>query len=72
MMKSTPWDTKTIPTEMSVSDYFLIGSYVLLALGYVLRKKAKTKEEERQSTNCVEGTLTEEGSKWLKKKKGAK
>jgi hypothetical protein len=41
----------------------------VLALGYVLRKKEKTKEEERQSTNCSEGTLTEEGSKWLKKQK---
>jgi hypothetical protein len=40
-----------------------------LALGYVLRKKAKIKEEERQSIKCVKGTQTEEGSKWLKKKK---
>jgi hypothetical protein len=41
----------------------------LLALGYVLRKKVKIKEEERQSMKCAEGTQTEEGSKWLKKKK---
>jgi hypothetical protein len=41
----------------------------LLALGYVLRKKAKIKEEERQSMKCVEDTQTEEGSKWLKKQK---
>jgi activator of 2-hydroxyglutaryl-CoA dehydratase len=42
---------------------------VTLALGHVLRKKAKIKEEERQSMKCTEGTQTEEGSKWLKKKK---
>jgi hypothetical protein len=41
----------------------------LLALGYVLRKKEKIKEEERQSMKCAEGTQTEEGSKWLKKQK---
>jgi hypothetical protein len=40
-----------------------------LALGYVLRKKVKIKEEERQSMKCAEGTQTEEGSKWLKKQK---
>jgi flagellar biosynthesis/type III secretory pathway M-ring protein FliF/YscJ len=40
-----------------------------LALGHVLRKKEKIKEEERQSMKCAEGTQTEEGSKWLKKHK---
>jgi hypothetical protein len=40
-----------------------------LALGHVLRKKVKIKEEERQSMKCAEGTQTEEGSKWLKKHK---
>jgi hypothetical protein len=44
----------------------------LLALGYVLRKKMKIKEEERQITKCTKGTQTEEGSKWLKKKKRRK
>jgi hypothetical protein len=39
----------------------------LLALGYGLRKKAKNKEEERQSMNCAEGTMIENGSKWSKK-----
>jgi hypothetical protein len=39
----------------------------MLALGHVLRKKAKIKEKERQSMKCVEGTQTEEGSKWLNK-----
>jgi hypothetical protein len=37
--------------------------------GYGLRKKAKKKEKKRRSANCAEGTLTEIGSKWLKKKK---
>jgi hypothetical protein len=41
----------------------------MLTLGHVLRKKAKIKEEERQSMKCAEGTQTEEGSKWLKKHK---
>jgi hypothetical protein len=41
-----------------------------LSLGYVLRKKAKIKEEERQRMKCTEGTQIEEGSKWLKKHKG--
>jgi len=41
----------------------------MLALGHVLRKKAKIKEEERQSMKCEEGTQTKEGSKWLKKHK---
>jgi hypothetical protein len=41
----------------------------MLALGHVLRKKAKIKEEERQSMKSAEGTQTEEGSKWLKKQK---
>jgi hypothetical protein len=41
----------------------------MLALGQVLRKKSKIKEEERQSMKCVEGTQTKEGSKWLKKHK---
>jgi len=36
---------------------------------YGLRKKAKKKEKKRRSANCVEGTLTEIGSKWLKKQK---
>jgi hypothetical protein len=40
-----------------------------LALGYGLRKKSKKKEEKRRSTNCAEGTLTENGSKWSKKQK---
>jgi hypothetical protein len=40
-----------------------------LALGYGLRKKLKKKEEKRRSTNCTEGTLTENGSKWSKKQK---
>jgi hypothetical protein len=37
-------------------------------VGPWLCKKEKIKEE-RQVTNCVEVTLTEEGSKWLNKKK---
>jgi hypothetical protein len=41
----------------------------VLALGHVLRKKEKIKEEERQSMKCAEGTQTKEGSKWLKKHK---
>jgi hypothetical protein len=41
----------------------------VLALGHVIRKKEKIKEEERQSLKCTEGTQTEEGSKWLKKHK---
>jgi hypothetical protein len=41
----------------------------LLALGYVLRKTAKIKEEERQSRKCAKGTQTEERSKWLGKQK---
>jgi hypothetical protein len=40
-----------------------------LALGHVLRKKAKIKEEERKNTKSVEGTQIEKGSKWLKKQK---
>ena len=40
----------------------------LLALGNLLRKKVKI-NKERQSINCVEGTQTEEGSKWSKKHK---
>jgi hypothetical protein len=39
----------------------------MLALGNVLRKKEKIKEKEIKSMKCVEGTQTEEGSKWLKK-----
>jgi hypothetical protein len=39
----------------------------LLALGYVLRKKEKIKEEEIQSTKCAKGTQMEEGLKWSKK-----
>jgi hypothetical protein len=42
---------------------------ILLALGYVLRKKVKIKEEERGSTKCAEDTQTKEGSKWLNKYK---
>jgi hypothetical protein len=41
----------------------------MLGLGYGLRKKSKKKEEKRRSTNCVEGTLTENGSKWPKERK---
>jgi hypothetical protein len=41
----------------------------LLALGYGLRKKENKKEAKRRSTNYVEGTLTENGSKWSKNKK---
>jgi hypothetical protein len=41
----------------------------LLALGHVLRKKVKIKEEERKSMKCVKGTQTKKGSKWLKKHK---
>jgi hypothetical protein len=42
---------------------------VLLVFGHVLRKKENTKEEERQSMKCMEGTQTEDGSKCLKKHK---
>jgi hypothetical protein len=35
----------------------------MLALGQVLRKKSKIKEEERQSMKCMEGKKTKEGSK---------
>jgi hypothetical protein len=41
----------------------------LLALGHVLKKKSKIKEEERQILKCSEDTQTKEGSKWLKKHK---
>ena len=41
----------------------------MLALGYGSRKKSKKKEEKRGSTNCAEGTWTEDGSKWSKKQK---
>jgi hypothetical protein len=37
-------------------------------VGPWLWKKAKIKEE-RRNTNCMEGTLTDIGSKWLKKQK---
>jgi hypothetical protein len=55
------------PTVTRDESHVSVGG--LLALGHVLRKKEKIKEEERQSTKCVEGTQTEEGSKWLKKHK---
>jgi hypothetical protein len=41
----------------------------MLALGHVLRKKEKIKEEERKSMKSTKGTQIEEGSKWLKKHK---
>ena len=44
----------------------------LLALGLVLRKKSKIKEEERRRMNYAGRTQIEEGSKWLKKKKRKK
>jgi hypothetical protein len=41
----------------------------LLDLGHVSRKKENIKEEEIQIRKCMEGTQTEEGSKWLKNHK---
>jgi hypothetical protein len=41
----------------------------VLALGYEVRNKVRKKERKRRSANYAEGTLTEIGSKWPKKKK---
>jgi hypothetical protein len=40
----------------------------ILTIGPWLWKKANIKEE-RRNTSCAEGTLTDIGSKWSKKKK---
>jgi hypothetical protein len=46
-----------------------VSVWSLLDLGHVSRKKEKIKEEEIQIRKCMEGTQTEEGSKWLKNHK---
>jgi hypothetical protein len=53
------------PTVTWDKSHVSVGG--LLALGHGSRKKARIKEEERQSMKCASGTQTEERSKWLKK-----
>jgi hypothetical protein len=59
---------EVIQKVQSCSDSGRVTGECWGPVGPWLWKKVKIKEE-RRSTNCAEGTLTENGSKWSKKQK---